>query len=596
MSRSRGGQLDPRLIHEAKAARPAIALAVMGGAAQTVTLVVQASILARIVDRVFLEHAGLGQVEGALIGLAAAVVARALLVYSGEVAAQIAASKVKGELRVRLLTRTINEMPVWLAGEQTGEIASLATRGLDALDDYFGRYLPQLVLAVVAPVVIIGWVLWQDWLSALILAVTLGLIPVFMVLLGQEAEARMARQWHQVGRLSGHFLDMVQGLATLRLFGRVGDELDSVAEVTDRLRQATMDTLRYAFLSSLVLELLSSLSTALVALVLGLRLISGHMTLAPALAILLLTPEVYLPLRRASAQFHAAAEGVGASRQVLDAISTPQDRLLPNPPLTSPEPLRRGQASPYASPYASPESRGMEEARAEPPRVRIESLRFTWPGREEPALDNLDLDVWPGEHLALVGASGSGKSTLGAILLGFVQPSAGRIQVDGTDLGRIDLASWRQRVSWLPQKPTLFRGSIRDNILLGFPQATGQEMDAALHASGAEELLGGLPDGMSTLLDEGGWALSAGQRQRLALARALIRPADLYVLDEPTAHLDPELEQQVASSIWSHLTGRAVLVTTHRVALLDGADRVMEISQGRLAAQRGPATPGSWPP
>ncbi len=596
MSRSRGGQLDPRLIHEAKAARPAIALAVMGGAAQTVTLVVQAAILARIVDRVFLEHAGLGQVEGALIGLAAAVVARALLVYSGEVAAQIAASKVKGELRVRLLTRTINEMPVWLAGEQTGEIASLATRGLDALDDYFGRYLPQLVLAVVAPVVIIGWVLWQDWLSALILAVTLGLIPVFMVLLGQEAEARMARQWHQVGRLSGHFLDMVQGLATLRLFGRVGDELDSVAEVTDRLRQATMDTLRYAFLSSLVLELLSSLSTALVALVLGLRLISGHMTLAPALAILLLTPEVYLPLRRASAQFHAAAEGVGASRQVLDAISTPQDRLLPNPPLTSSEPLRRGQASPYASPCASPESRGMEEARAEPPRVRIESLRFTWPGREEPALDNLDLDVWPDEHLALVGASGSGKSTLGALLLGFVQPSAGRIQVDGTDLGRIDLASWRQRVSWLPQKPTLFRGSIRDNILLGFPQATGQEMDAALHASGAEELLGGLPGGLSTLLDEGGWALSAGQRQRLALARALIRPADLYVLDEPTAHLDPELEQQVASRIWSHLTGRAVLVTTHRVALLDGADRVMEISQGRLAAQRGPATPGSWPP
>ncbi|MCL4422694.1 MAG: thiol reductant ABC exporter subunit CydD [Actinobacteria bacterium] len=601
---SRGSTLDRRLLREAAPARLAVLAAGAIGAGQTAFLVVQAVTLASIVTKVFLGNRGLLATGGDFMTLGIAVVGRALLAQLGEVQAQDGSSKVKSSLRRRLLGAITERGPVWLAGERTGQIAVTATHGLDGLDGYFARYLPQLILAVVAPAVIVAWVITADWLSALILCVTLGLIPVFMFLLGQEARSRMDRQWERVERLSGHFLDVVQGLPTLRLFGRAKAQARTIARITDELREETMQTLRYAFLSSLVLELLASLSTALVALVLGLKLISGQISLAPALAILLLTPEVYLPLRRASSQFHSAAEGVGASGRILDLLELPGH--IAQPPLepdrqaisidAAPFPPHIAEMSPDESSPSRlkpqlvlPEPAELGRAGTSSVSLHMEHVSFTWPGRQKPALSELDLSVEAGSHLAIVGPSGSGKSTLGLLVLGFVQPDAGQLLVDGERLVTIAIKSWREQVSWLPQEPTIFSASVAENLRLAAPKAGGEEIAAALDAAGATEVVNALPNGLDTVLGEGGWRLSAGQRQRLALARALLRPAKLYVLDEPTEHLDAETEQEVASSLWSYLAGRTVLVMTHRPILVQGADCTFELGNPQMQMPREPA-------
>ncbi|WP_168221161.1 thiol reductant ABC exporter subunit CydD [Actinomadura sp. WMMA1423] len=542
--------LDPRLLRHARTTRPFLAASVLLGTATAGLIIAQATLLAGMLTRAFLDGASPGDLRTPLLLLLAVVLGRALVAWLQEVAAHRSSAAVKSQLRGRLLARAVALGPRWLSGERSGELATLATRGIDALDDYFSRYLPQLVLAVIVPVAVGARILLGDWLSAVTIAATLPLIPVFAILVGLTTQRRMDRQWRTLSLLSAHFLDVVAGLPTLKIFGRARAQADRIREITGRHRRATMSTLRIAFLSALVLELLSTLSVALVAVSIGLRLVEGGLGLETALLVLILAPEAYLPLRQVGAQYHASVEGLTAAARIFEVLETP----LP------PAGTRRDVPAPDRA------------------TLRLDGVTVAYPGRDAPALDDFSLTVHPGETVALVGPSGAGKSTVLAVLLGFVRPDSGRVLVDWDDLADLSPDAWRERIAWVPQRPHLFAGSVAANIRLGRPDASDAEVREAARAAGALEFVEALPSGFETPLGDRGAGLSAGQRQRIALARAFLRDAPLLLLDEPTSNLDSESEAAVLDAVRRLAASRTVILVAHRPALAAMADRIVPLA------------------
>jgi thiol reductant ABC exporter CydD subunit len=545
---SRVRTLDPRLLHYARSTRRFLVLTVLLGVASAVLVIAQAWLLALLVSGAFVDGDGLDLLRGPLVALAGVVLARAALAWLSEAAAERAGARAKSELRGQLLTRAAELGPDGL-GRSTGDLVTLATRGVDALDGYYSRYLPQLVLAVVVPVAVLVVLLGTDVLSAVIVAVTLPLIPVFMALIGMATRARTDRQLRTLQRLAGHFLDVVAGLPTLKIFGRAKAQARVILEVTDTYRRRTMSTLRLAFVSSLVLELLAMLSVALVAVSVGLRLVGSDVTFRTALFVLVLAPEAYLPLRQLGTTFHASAEGLAAAEQVFEVLAEP----LPV----------RGTRTDVPDPALST--------------LEVSSLTVGYPGRGAPALDGVDLVVEPGTVLALTGQSGCGKSTLLGVLLGLVRPASGQVTVGGVGLDTLDPDAWRRRIAWVPQRPYLFAGSLEANVRLGDPHATTDAVTAAVAAAGLTAMVARLPAGLSTPLGEGGAGLSAGERQRVALARAFLRDAPLLLLDEPTASLDGGTEAEVVAAVRRLAAGRTVVLVAHRPALVALADRVVRL-------------------
>jgi thiol reductant ABC exporter CydD subunit len=541
--------LDPRLLRYARTTRAYLALSVALGTATAGLIIAQATLLAGMLSRAFLGGASLAALRTPMLLLLAVVAGRALVGWLQEVAAHRSSAAVKSQLRGRLLDHTVRLGPSWRSGERGGELATVATRGIDALDGYFSRYLPQLVLAVIVPVAVGLRILLGDWMSALTIALTLPLIPVFAILVGLSTRARMDRQWRTLALLSGHFLDVVGGLPTLKVFGRARAQAQAIREVTDRYRRATMSTLRVAFLSALVLELLATISVALVAVSIGLRLLDGEIGLRTALLVLILAPEAYLPLRQVGAQYHASVEGLAAAERIFQVIETPL-----------PEPGTRTEVTGTAT-------------------IRLDGITVRYEDRDAPAVEDFSLTVHPGETVALTGPSGAGKSTLLAVLLGFVRPDAGRVLVDWTDLGEFDPDAWRARIAWLPQRPYLFADTVAGNIRLGRPDATDAEVRSAARAAGALEFVEALPGGFGTRLGEGGTGLSAGQRQRVALARVFLRDAPVLLLDEPTAALDAESEAALVEAVRRLSAGRTVILVAHRPALVALADRTVSVER-----------------
>ncbi|WP_326562527.1 thiol reductant ABC exporter subunit CydD [Micromonospora sp. NBC_01796] len=554
---SRRPPFDPRLLRRVPSTRRQVAVLGGLGVVAAALVIAQATTLADL-----LATAAGGHLDrAALLGFVAAVAGRATVLWAqGAVSARMAAT-VKAALRTDLLDAVGQRGPGWLAGQQAGRIATLAGRGLDALDAYFTGYLPQLVLSVTVPVAVLARLTFADWSSALIIAATLPLIPVFGALLGWQAQAATERQWRRLSLLGGHFLDMVAGLPTLRVFGRARAQVDVVRRMADGHRAATMKTLRIAFLSGLVLELVATLSVALVAVPIGLRLLDGGLALQTALLVLLLAPEAYLPLRTAGSRFHASMEGLTALDDALTVLA----------------------GAPSAT---GPADRG---ALVTPGEIRFEGVTVEY--ERTTALRDVTLTIRPGDRIAVIGPSGAGKSTLLGLLLGNVVPTSGRITVDGVDLATADLEQWRRRLAWVPQRAHLFAASLTDNIRLGQPEATIESVRVAASAAVLDDVLRDLPEGLDTLLGERGHGLSSGQRQRVALARAFLRDAPIVLLDEPTARLDGVSEAAVLAATRKLVAGRTAVLVAHRPALLAEADRVLRIEDGRVTE----LTPGRLP-
>jgi ATP-binding cassette subfamily C protein CydD len=564
--------LDPRLVRSTRAVRVHLAVTVGCGLALTALILTQAWLVARVV-------AGAGTLGAAelatpVAAVAGVALARATLASGAETAARRRAARVKSDLRRRLVRHVTAGPDPQARG--AGELVTLATRGLDALDDYVARFLPQLVLAALVPLAVLVVVAGADWVSAVVIAVTLPLIPLFMALVGWHTQARTRRQWRLLERLGGHFLDVVEGLPTLAVFRRAKAEAALIRRVTDEHRTATMGTLRVAFLSALVLELLATLAVALVAVEIGLRLLYGRLDLETALLVLILAPEAYLPLREVGARFHASTEGVAAADRVFAVLEN------------GPRPASRGRPAPDG-----------------PAEIRFRGVGLTYPGRDEPALAGLDLALAAGTTTLVTGPSGAGKTSLIALLLRFVEPTVGRIAVNEHDLRDLDPDGWRRRIAWVPQHPYLFDASVADNIRLGASDASDAAVRRAARLAEADEVVAGLPEGYATRLGERGSRLSAGQRQRIALARAFLRVetaeaeglAPLVLLDEPTAHLDPEHAAAVRAGAARLLRGRTGVVVAHDAGWTEVADQVVALTPpagGSGMLHRGPVGAGTW--
>jgi thiol reductant ABC exporter CydD subunit len=547
--------LDPRLLRRTRAVRPLLAADVALGLCTVVPIVAQAALLARIVATAF---AGEPVATRDLVLLALAFAARGALGWAMEVTGRRAAASVMSELRLGVLARRLRAHPLALDGTGSGELAAVAVQGVDALESHFARSLPQLVLAALVPPAIIAWVAALDLESAIVMALTLPFVPVFMWLIGRASAQRAAERGAALRRLSAQFLDVVRGLPTLRAFGRGSEQAARVANAGDAYRRATLSTLRLAFLSGAVLELAATLGVALVAVTAGVRLADGSLGLQTGLTVLVLAPELYLPLRRLGAEYHASADGLAVAERLLELLDAP------------PEVPARGRA-PAPDPAQVP--------------VRLERVSFAYPARAAPVLADLDLELAPGETVALVGASGAGKSTVAALLAGLLAPTSGRVLAGGVDLATCEPAAWRARVAWVPQHPVLLRASVADNLALGAPRASRAQLRAAARLAGADGVIARLPDGYDTIVGDGGRALSPGERRRIAMARALARDAPLLILDEPAADLDPEAVAHVAATI-ARLGGeRTLLVIAHRPELAAGADRVLRLERGAIVPE-----------
>lgn len=523
-----------------RSARIAISVSVGLGAATAVALVAQAWLLASAIADVSV---------GAVGVLVAVVVIRAVLAGASDVVSARCSARVQSQVRAELLARAGRT-------ERPGELTSLATHGVDALDPYFARYLPQLALAAIVPGVVLVVLAARDWVSAAIVLATVPLVPLFMALVGASTRERMDARVDTLQRLSGHFLDVVAGLETLKAFGRARAQVATITTVTDVYREQTLGTLRVAFLSSLVLELLASFSLALVAVAIGLRLLGGSLGLESALFVLILAPEAYLPLRRLGESYHAGAEGVAAAKRIAAVLEAPV-------PVAGTR-----TAVPDPRTYA----------------LVVDGLQVRYPGRGVAALDGLSLTVQPGAVCAVSGPSGCGKSTLLRVLLALQEPAAGRVTIGGVDVRELAPAAWHAQLAWVPQRPWLFAGTIADNVRVGRPDASDAAVWRALADARLETTVGRLPDGIHTRLGERGAGLSAGERQRIALARAFVRDAPLLLLDEPTAGLDGRTEAELVRVIARLVAGRTVVLVAHRPALLALADHVVELARGDVAA------------
>ena len=558
------------LYDQSRPARGAIVRTAALGWLAGLAVIAQAFCLSRIVHGVFIDARPREDVAGVFAALAAAVLVRAALAWLREASAFAAGERIRSLVRLRLLERVTARGPAFTRGEHTGALTSVLVEQVEGLQDFYALYLPQLALGVLLPLTIAAAVLPMSWAAGGLLLATAPLIPLFTILVGMGAENISQRHFQALARMSAHFLDVLQGLATLKLFGRSRDEAERIARVSADYRRRTMSVLRVAFLSSAVLEFFTSLSIALVAVYLGMSYLGYFsfgmygrpLTLADGLFILLLAPEFFQPLRELGVHYHARAQALAAADRIRGLLE-------------GPVPGMSGGA-------LRPEAAGGI-------RIQCRGLQLAYENGRRPALEGVRLDLAPGRPTALAGRSGAGKSTLVFLLLGFARPDRGEIVVNGVPLGEIDLGWWRRQVGWIGQNPVLFHGTIRENLRLGRPEAGDGEIVAAAREAGVLKFADRLPRGLDTPVGEQGSGLSRGEAQRVALGRVFLKNAPVLLLDEPCAGLDAETEHLVTAAIESLRAGRTVLTVTHRLADIQRADHILVLEQGRIVEEGSPA-------
>jgi ATP-binding cassette subfamily C protein CydD len=544
----RSRPVDPRLLRYATASRWFFVAAAAIGAAQTATIVVFAWLLTRAITEAIAGR----PVADVLTWLAAVVALRAALLWAREMVAARAAARVQTQLRTHLIAAVGSLGPEWLAARNTARLAVTAGRGLETLDAYFSRYLPQLVQTVIATPLILA-VMWaQDWISGLTVLLTLPLIPLFMVLIGLATRAVQQRQWETLGRLAARFSDTVQGLATLKVFGRQHRAVGSIRTVTDAYRRETMRVLKVSFLSGFALELLASIAVAIVAVSIGFRLLDGTLALSVGLFVLLLAPEAYLPLRQVGVQFHAAAEGVAATDDVFAVLDAAR------------EAESRSSATPAASTRPGDGTLVVDEVGV---------------SRGERSLPPISFTATPGSVTLIEGPSGSGKTSVLAVLRGAARYT-GTVSVGGVDAATLAASEW---LAWAGQHPGLVAGTVAENVALGdpAPEAGLVGRALALACAGAIEPARGL--GVQ------GAGLSGGQAQRIAVARAFYRHlrgrAPVVALDEPSAALDAATEADLWNSVRRLADdGATVLLVSHRATARAIADQVVSLHAVEVAS------------
>ena len=548
-------RVDQRLMQEGRRTRGALYFGIGLGVGAGLLIIVQAILLAHVVNDVAFLGKALHDVMPLLWVMLGIFLLRAALSWGSEVVAFQASARIKTYLRERIFSHLLTLGPVHAGGERSADIASTMIEGVEALESYFSRYLPQMALVSLIPLAILAFVFPADWISGLILVIAGPLIPFFMVLVGYKAEAINQRQWQKLLLMSAHFLDVVQGLTTLKMFGRAKDEIEIVARISDDYRQTTMAGLKVAFMTSAVLEFFASLSIALVAVSFGVRLLNDSVPFYTAFFVLLLAPEFFNPLRGLSTYYHARMSAIAAAKRIFEILDLP------------------------APAYAS-----SRETLAPGAQIRLSchDLHFAYEAGRV-ALDGLDCEIPAGKVTALVGRSGAGKSTLANAFLGFVTPQSGEIVVNGQiPLNALEREQWWRHLAWVPQNPRLFHGSIADNIRLGKPDATAQELRDAARQAYALEFIEALPQGFATMVGDLGQGLSGGQIQRVALARAFLKNPELLILDEATANLDMESEVLVLDAIDRLAKGRTVVVIAHRLAIAERADHILVLEEGRV--------------
>ena len=573
--------LDPRLLRHARSARAYMAFLVAAGMATTILAVVQCCATAAALARLVSDGgspAGLGLPLGLVAG---AFAGRALVGYAQEAAGHRAALRTIAQLRGRVLDSAAGRGQRWLADGKTSSTVTLATEGLDALEPYFVRFLPQLILTCLATPATLAAVVWLDWISAVAILVCLPLIPIFMILVGKMTQAYSHERLRAMQRLGGQLLDLLAGLSTLKGLGRESAPRKRVKDLGDSYARTTMKTLYVAFLSGAVLEFLATVSTALVAVEVGLRMVGGGLDLFSGLAIIMLTPECFKPLREVGAQFHASADGVAAAERAFDALENAGEA----------EPSREAAALGKAAPGKAEAVPGKAASDLPCPDLAVspvvlDRLSVASPGRATVAPFELTARIEPGKVTVLRGRSGAGKSTAAAVVLGLVSPTSGSARIGRTPIERISKESlWRQ-ISWVPQRPAILPGTVLENM--GCP--LGGELERAAFVTGFDEVVACLSDGWNTRIGHGGVGLSVGQRQRLALARALVKPRPFVLLDEPSAHLDAASEELVARAVRElRATGHTVLAVAHRSALIEEADAVIDVAARSDAPERNQA-------
>lgn len=541
---------------EAQKVRGLYLLHLLLSAGSALVIVAQAVWISRVINAVFLKGQTLRDVGTDLLLAVITVGVRAGLAWGTSLSAAAITIPVKTGMRSRLMSHLTRLGPAYTSEARSGELVITATEGIESLDPYFRDYVPATVTAVFVPLIILIGVFPVDLLSFVILVITAPLIPLMMILIGKSAGALARRQYQEMGRLGAHFLDVMQGLTTLKLFNRSRRQIEVIGRITHEFRESTLGVLRVAFLSAFMLEMLATLSVAIVAVEIGLRLLSGRITFEGALFVLIIAPEFYAPLRLLGAKFHAGTEGTAAAERIFEVLDTP----LP-------------QTSAGKAPIPSNRT------------LCLEGVGFRYPQSTYAALTGIDLTIQQGESVALVGESGGGKSTLAALLLRFITPTEGGITCGGVPLQEIALDQWRAQIGWVSQHPYLFHATVRENLLVSRPEASEAALQESIRAAGAESFIAQLPQGLDTPCGERGLRFSGGQIQRIAAARAFLRDAPFLILDEVTANLDPLNERLIGETLRGLLKGRTALIIAHRLNTIVEVDRICVLSGGRIVEQ-----------
>jgi ATP-binding cassette subfamily C protein CydD len=557
----------------------------LAGVGAAVALLVQLASVAIVVADVFLAGGTLEE-QLPLLGLAFLLLAlRAVLVVARELAMRHAAARLVGTLREELTDQLLRLGPAWLDDERSGELGGVLVGGLETLEEYVASYLPARWLAMVVPLLVLLVVLLLDPPSVAVLLFTGPLLLLLLIVIGGRTQEVTERRFLEMRTLSAFFLDILRGLPTLRMFGRSREQVENLRRISARYGDATMDVLRTAFQTSLVLEWGATIAIALIAVEVGLRLLQDGIAFDRALAVLLITPEFFLPLRVLAVRFHLGTAGKAAMARVFEILdepavmaSAPQDLAAALPAEPAAALPRESRTAPFPEP-----------ALVRPPEIRFEAVTFRYRTRSAPALEAISFRMPAGRSVALVGASGAGKSTAASLLLRFMDPSEGCITADGRRLTELSPGAWRASLAWVPQRPHLFAGSVAENIRLARPEAGDDAIARAARAANAADFIERLSAGYETPVGEAGARLSGGQRQRIAIARAFLRDAPVLVLDEPTSYQDEASEAAIADALARLSLGRTVLVIAHRLRLAEEADQVVVLAAGRVVESGAPA-------